>query len=651
MFISVAPSEKLRWYWNRLQAMSLQETISRGQIYVKKAVWSRRTSWIPQKPNLTLKKDAWTIPSLEPIAPEELQTILDEANCYLQGKYNLLNIRFEETNIDWHLDPQTAKRAPLEFGLGLNYRDFFLVGNVKNVWEKNRHHHLTILALAYALTKDENYAEVVERQLLSWIEQNPFPLGINWTSSLELGVRLISWIWLERLLRGTSSHQRLFGKTGKLWSAIYWHQWLISQYYSPGSSANNHLIGEMAGLFIATIVWPVFPGSARWQSLARSILEREVSRQTFPSGLNREQAFSYHIFSLEFFLLAGLEAERLGSPFSSAYQDWVRRMLEVIPPLMDIGGNLPNYGDSDEGMALQLRSLKSSRLDWLFRLGRQWLQARVPLPQSSSGLLAATLMGMGNKDEVKETVTDKGSIGFQDAGLFAIASNRGQPDEVFCLADAGPLGFLSIAAHGHADALSFTLSIGGVPVIIDTGTYSYLTDPQARAYFRSTKAHNTLIVDGLDQSEQAGTFLWLKKAQSNVLAWEAKPTGGTLVAEHDGYLRLPNGVTHQRQLKLEGKLLEIIDKLQGQGTHDLEWRLHFSPICTVYLESNICLISWAQGCLKLYLDSQMQWNVVKGAREAGWFSSGFNLKEPTYTLIGSTGKKVPVTLVNRLEVA
>lgn len=651
MFISVSSSKNLKWYWNRLQAMSLQETISRGQIYINKAVWSRRTSWIPQKPNLTLKKDTWTIPSLESIAPEERQTLLDEANCYLQGKYSLLNIKFEETNIDWHHDPQTLKRAPLKFGPTLNYRDFFLVGNVKNIWEKNRHHHLTVLALAYALTKDENYAEAVERQLLSWLEQNPFPLGINWTSSLELGVRLISWIWLERLLRGTSSHQRLFGKAGELWSTIYWHQWLISQYYSPGSSANNHLVGEMAGLFIAAVVWPVFPESARWQSLARSILEREVSRQTFPSGLNREQAFSYHIFSLEFFLLAGLEAERMGIHFSSTYQDWVRRMLEVIPPLIDVGGNLPNYGDSDEGMALQLRSLKSSRLDWLFRLGRQWLKARVPLPQDSSGLLAATLIGTDTKDEVGKITTVKESVGFKDAGLFVLASNRGQPDEVFCLADAGALGFLSTAAHGHADALSFTLSIGGVPVIIDTGTYSYLTDPQARVYFRSTKAHNTIVVDGLDQSEQAGTFLWLKKAQSNVLAWEAKPTGGILVAEHNGYLHLSNGVKHQRQFKLEGKILEVRDELQGQGVHDLEWRLHFSPICTVSLESNVCSVSWAKGCLKLNLDSQMEWNVVKGEKEAGWFSSNFNLKEPIYTLIGSTNKQVPVSLVNRLEVA
>ena len=624
--------------------MSLTETISRGQISLNKAIWSRRNSWIPQKPDLTLKKDIWKLPPLEFLSSEK-QQIIEEANGYLRGKYNLLNIEFEETDIDWHLDPQTGKRAPKQFGLTLNYRDFLLVGNVKNIWEKNRHHHLTILALAYVLTNEENYAKAVERQLLSWLEQNPFPLGVNWTSSLELGVRLISWVWLERLLRGTSSHERLFGEAGKLWSAIYWHQWLISQYYSPGSSANNHLIGEMAGLFVSASIWSVFPESERWQSLARKILEREVFRQTFASGLNREQAFSYHIFSLEFFLLAGLEAERMDISFSSAYRDWVRRMVEVIPLVVDVEGNLPNYGDSDEGMALQLRSHKSSRTDWLFRLGRQWLEARVPLPENGSGLLASTLLGTNTASKVARDTVKRGSVEFKDAGLFVLASNRGRSDEVFCLADAGTLGFLSIAAHGHADALSFTLSVGGVPIIIDTGTYSYHADTQSRAYFRSTKAHNTVVVDGLDQSEQAGTFLWVKKAESKVLAWEAQPSGATLLAEHNGYLRLSEGVKHQRQFKLERKLLEIRDMLQGRGTHDLEWRLHFSPACDVSLEDNVCFVRWATGCLKLNLDSQMAWQI-----EAGWFSAGFNRKEPISTLIGSVSQQMPISLANSLEV-
>lgn len=632
-----------------MRAMSLEEMVARAELTLKKKSWRQRESWVAPKPNI-LAKDTWVLPSLPQEAAWEREAILEEADRYLQGKYSLLNISFEESEIDWHRDPQTGKRAPVSFGPDLNYRDATVVGNVKNIWEKNRHHHLTVLSIAYALTQDKRYAEAVEKQLMSWVEQNPFPIGVNWTSSLEFGVRLISWVWCDRLLRGSPSHTHLFGDGGVLWDTIYWHQWLISQHYSQGSSANNHLIGEMAGLFIAATVWPFFPQSSQWQTLARKILEREVSLQTFNSGLNREQAFSYHIFSLEFFLLAALEAQTWETPFSANYQQWVQRMLEAIPLVLDVGGNLLQYGDGDEGMALQLRPQTSSRLNWLFRLGRKYFKAQVPLPKEGNGLLAATLIGSNSEDPPGEYKPPQGSVKFDDAGIYVMTSQRLTQEEVFCVADAGPLGFLSIAAHGHADALSFTLSVGGIPIIVDPGTYIYHAEAEWRKYFRSTKAHNTVTVDNCDQSVAGGIFLWVQQAKSKVSRWEEKPTGAVLVAEHDGYTRLAGRVVHQRTLQLEGKRLEIADRLHGSGVHTLEWRLHFSPLCTVNLRSDSCQVSWDKGRLEIHLDSQMQWVLARGEKEAGWYSSGFNLKEPIYTLVGTLDTQLPVSLKNCLDI-
>ncbi len=642
--------EKFSWYLNRLRAMSPAEIAARVNLAIKKKNWQRRRDWVAPQPQLT-HQDAWQMPCVTAESTAEKESILAEADRYLAGKYTLLNRSFTEPQIQWHLDPQTGVVAPLEFGLNLNYRQKEIAGNVKNIWEKNRHHHLTILALAYSLSNNEAYALAVEQQLNSWVEQNPFPLGVNWASSLELGVRLIAWVWCDRLLRGSQTHTRLFGEGGLLWSSIYWHQWLISQHYSPGSSANNHLIGEMAGLFIAASVWQVFPESLGWQSLGRKILEREVIRQTFESGLNREQAFAYHLFVLEFFLLAGLEAERLTVPFSPAYQEMVKRMLEVIPLVVDVGNNLPQYGDGDDGMALQVRPINSSRLDWLYRLGRQWLSAKVPLPAENSGWLAARSVSPDLPDEVGEVQPPSGSVAFADAGLYVLAAQRGQADEVLCLADAGCLGFLSLAAHGHADALAFTLSVGGVPIIIDAGTYLYHAEPQWRNYFRSTQAHNTITVDNLDQSEPAGNFLWTKKAEVKVLSWSEQLEGGILVAEHDGYSRLPAGVIHRRQLTLANQKLEIKDELEGSGVHDLQWRIHFSPQCTVSLQDNCTTVNWQEGKLEIHLDSQLQWSLARGEAKAGWYSSAFNLKEPTCTLIGSVKTTIPLSLQNLLDIS
>ncbi len=639
---------KLQWYWYRLQAMSPEEIAVRLKFSFNKKYWRNRSSWQAPQPKLQ-QHDWWQLCALPKEITLENESLLQEAEDYLAGKYKLLNCTFTESPLDWHLDPQSGKQPPLEFGLDLNYRDFEVAGNVKNIWEKNRHHHLSVIASAYALTKEEKYAAHLAEQLQSWLAQNPFPLGVNWTSSLELGIRLISWVWIERLLRGSKQHSQLFGDGGIMWSAIYWHQWLITQHYSHGSSANNHLIGEMAGLFIAASHWAVFPESKQWQSLAQNILEQEVSGQTFPSGLNREQAFSYHIFALEFFLLAGWEGDKYQSPYSDNYKNWVRRMLEVIPILVDVGGNLPRYGDGDEGMALQIRPLKSSRLDWLYRLGRQWLGAQVPLPEGDSGLLAASLINLNLADSVGEISPPPNSIALKDAGLYVLSQKRGQPQEIFCLADAGSLGFLGIAAHGHADALSFTLSMGGVPIIIDPGTYVYHADAHWRSYFRGTKAHNTVTVDNLDQSEPGGTFLWKQKAETKVLAWEHTSNETFLNAEHNGYLRLSEGVIHRRNLSLNHNRLEVVDYLEGSGVHNLEWRLHFAPHCEVSLQSDYCVVKWNYGVLFIYLDQKMKWSLLEQTTTGGWFSAGFNLKEPTITLVGAVQMNGNLTLNNSLD--
>ncbi len=661
-------SEGFSWYWRRLLAMSPGEIAARLAMAARKALWRRRSSWQAPGPR-PLADDGWGLCEGGEEAAAERRAVLAEADDYLRGEYALLNVTFTEPEINWHLDPQSGVQAPMSFGPDLNYRDPDLVGNVKNIWEKNRHRHLTVLALAHALSGDERYADEAGRQMLSWLWANPFPTGVNWSSPLELGLRLVSWVWIQRLLKGSQAHERFFGRRDAFWGSVYWHQRMIERNRSFGSSANNHLIGEMAGQFIAGSVWPVFAESARWRRTARKILEQEIRRQTFPDGLNREQAFGYHVFSLELFVLAGIEAERPGKPFSAGYKDLVRRMIEAVPPLVDTGGNIPRYGDGDDGMAVQLGPRGSSRLDWLYRLCRSWLGAAVPVPRDGSGSLAAGLVWPDCGDFERIAPVVRGSVAYPEAGVYVLTSRRGESREILCLADAGPLGYLSTAAHGHADALSFTLAVGGVPVIVDPGTCCYHYDPGWREYFRSTAAHNTVVVDGESQSAAAGAFLWVRKARARVLEWRSRPEGGTLSAEHDGYTRLRGEVVHRRRFSLEGKRLEIYDDLKGRGEHSLEWRLHLSPECTAGsgARNRLCeapcgpsrqtvpgtvslLVSWDGGKARLGLDPRLKWRLAVGEEGAGWYSRGFNLREPTCTIVGACRTALPASFRSFVEI-
>lgn len=600
-------SQSLNWYWKRLRAMSPAEIAMRSVHAGRKWRWKRQTEWPVPDPAVSAA-DPWRLPEPFAAEPAARDSLCREADRILRGAYRMLNIEFTEPDIDWHLDPQMGVRAPTTYALDINYRDPALVGNVKNTWEKNRHHHLSVLAAAYAASRDARYAEEIERQLISWLKANPFLRGVNWTSALELGVRLIAWVWIERLLRGTPQHDTLFGAGGLMWPAVYRHQWLIRRYYSCGSSANNHLIGEMAGLFVASTVWPFFPESVEWQSVARDKLEYEVARQTFDDGLNREQAFAYHLFAMDFFLLAMSEAERTGPRFTQSYGDTVQNMIRAAWLLTDASGNVPRYGDGDEGKALDLGSLRSALHC------PSWLERRPPaLPK-------------------------EGEYAFSDAGFYLWCDDRGSERERFCLMGAGPLGYLRIAAHGHADALAFTLNIGGQPVVVDPGTGAYHGDPETRAYFRSTRAHNTVTVDELDQSEPGGVFLWTRHARVRVLEWG----GGRLKAEHDGYRRLDDPVTHRRRLTWSHDALTVADELEARGAHAYEFRLHFAPNCRVTEAGDEWLIEWDGGALRMRRDPLMTYRVARGEPEAGWYSPGFNVKEEAPTLIGALRGAGPV---------
>lgn len=636
---------RFSWYWQRARAMSPDEIATRSCQLIKKQMWKRRTSWVAPKPSGN-QQDTWKFPGSVEHLNQECGAVVAEAERYLRGEYRMLNLSFHESPLDWHRDPQTGRSAPVAFGLDMDFLDIGLVGNIKYVWEKNRHHHLTVLALAWALTKQERFANEIQAQLRSWVKQNPFPLGVNWASSLELGIRLISWVWVERLLRGSAVHPSLFGSEGELWPVIYWHQWRIAQHHSHGSSANNHLVGEMAGLFVAATVWPVFEDSGHWQKLSRKTLELEIIKQTFPSGISRELAFSYHVFTTSLFLLALAEAERCATPFSEAYRARLARMLEVVPQLTDSGGTLPRFGDGDEGMAVQLQELTERYDAWLSRAGRALVGANVAiLPE---GQLAASILGVDSADNSPLTPV-RGSIGFEDAGIYVLAFGRNTTREVFVLADAGPHGYLSTAAHAHADALSFTLSVDGKPILIDPGTFDYLIDEHWRSYFRGARAHNTVVVDDQDQSTQAGPFLWAQQARTTVHSWKVTDSGAYLDASHDGYAGV--GVIHRRSLELRGDTLTVLDSLQGSGEHRVMLCFHVAPECRVErLSPTTLMIARVGTQVHLIHAEELTVDLVRGGENTGWYSPGYGLKQETFSILAHKCGLLPASFKTVLEI-
>jgi Heparinase II/III-like protein/Heparinase II/III N-terminus len=577
------------------------------------------------------------------------QALTDAAEAILKGHGTLLGVeRSDLADPDWFYDPVTGRRAPQdEYAFRIEHRSESVTGNVKQIWELSRLQHLTLLSAAWYATHDDVYALTVDRQLRSWWTENPFLSGVNWTSGIEIGLRLISFVWIRRLLEGWPGVSDLFENNDLALTQIAWHQQYLAKFRSRGSSANNHVIAEAAGQLVAGCAFPWYSSSERWRRESADLLERELALNTFPSGLDREQASDYHGFVTELGLVAAVEADAAGYPLKTSSWELLARMLDAEAAVLDSKLDPPRQGDSDDGRALVLDSPGFGRASILLASGSELVGPADWWPEVRRGV-TSTLLGSlrQNRAPVMRGRPELRPSHFSDAGLTLLRSAPGAEPEIWCRCDGGPHGFLSIAGHAHADALSVEVRLDGLGILVDPGTYCYHGEPEFRAYFRSTIAHNTVELASKDQSVSGGPFLWLRQARTTGVEVDFGESGGVTrwSAEHDGYLALDPPALHRRSVGLheETGSIEIQDLIETSGRHAIRSALHLGPSITCRLQAGVALLSWhtetspQEGSAKIELDDSLSWSVHRGETNPmlGWYSSRFGSVEPTSVLLG-----------------
>lgn len=615
-------SRALRWYLSRLASMQPAEIGWR----VRSAA-ALPLDWVRSKRQAAAPAPRWT-----PLDPTSYPVKRHTSAAPMES-IQIFDLEFPlGFEFDWHRDYRYGRQVERRFAGSMNIRDTAVVSDIKYVWEPSRHQHLS--ALAFAADGEQN-ADNIVGALDSWLRANPYLYGVHWTSSLELAERLVSWALLYPRIADQISRDEAFRR--RWLDSIYHHLEHISRNLSLYSSANNHLMGELVGMFVGASCFNFWYECEGWRNRAQSLLEREIRLQVGDDGVNREQALSYHLFVMELLLLAFIIGRKAKRPFSQGYEDRLRGMAGFLDTIATVSGDLPWYGDSDDARGFLLAEGESGlevvmQLAGLLFSEPEWLRFR-PTPTSAALALLPDLVA--NLDRVTAQTPAKTGKLFPDAGLACLRSEDGN---VRLLMDFGPLGFTSIAAHGHADALSLWLAIGGEYFLVDAGTYAYHSHPEWRSYFRSTPAHNTVCVDGENQSEMAGRFLWRAKAQAQLLRFEENSRQVTIVAEHDGYLRLQDPVTHRRTVQFDcaSGNLNIEDSFHCVGRHQAELFFHMHEDTEVLSISNgEAQVNWrGRSIVFSSPDCNARWEVLRGSDnpKLGWRSRRFNHKEPIPTL-------------------
>jgi hypothetical protein len=447
-----------------------------------------------------------------PAFPDPLPlTSLAPAEKIRRHRFDLLGYKDLDfgTPIDWHFDPVHGKRAPRKPWYQIPFLDFDQIGDHKIIWELNRHQHLVTLAQA-------GFRDEILAQWTHWQSENPYPIGINWASTLEVAFRALSWLWVRHLIG--DFHPGLL-------PALHLHGWYIERFLSTYFSPNTHLLGEGVALFAIGLLCPQIADAHRWQARGWNIVLKQAETQVRPDGFHFEQSVYYHIYALDFFRFARSLAAINALAIPPSFDRTIGKMSAALAALSQ-SGRPPNFGDDDGGRVI---------------VGR---------------------------DSSPAADVHVGSFALPSAGIYAMTSDRSQ-----LFIDAGPQGALT-AGHGHADALSIQLITNGRPVLIDPGTFCYVCPERNR--FRGTAAHNTLQVDGRDQAQPNGPFAWTGMPETTVDRWHTGETFDLFAGHHNGYQPV---IHHRWVFGLKSKFWLVRDLIteprpSGSG-HRLDIHWHF----------------------------------------------------------------------------
>ena len=499
--------------------------------------------------------------------PHDVDAILAQAETILAGNWQLFSheLQLGDKQLAWRTHPISNTPTPLDHFSLIHYAGDHLGGDVKYIWELNRHFELLRMAQAYHLTQNEAFVERITSLLDNWIDDNPPNRGINWVAALEVSFRAITWCWVWKLTAQSEAWTPEL--LVKFLHTIERSANYLLKYDSIHHSPNTHLTGEALGLLYIGTTFPELKHARRWKKRGIDILVSEIPHQFLEDGFHFERATGYHRYNLEFYLHALALARGAGERWGDAFVAPLHKALDVSAALRKSDGDWPVFGDEDGGSTVRLWASSSRNQAPLLALGAallgngKWLADVAPEDRSLAWWFGLRLPAGGEKAQVQ-------SFAFPQAGYFGARDMS--PESWYCVVDAGPHGG-KLTGHAHTDLAHTEIAYGNQSIIVDPGCSVYGGDAERRGWYRSLAAHATVIVDDNPLAIPRGIFGWEKVAPTP--SHERSESGDFWSVRLKYPIKGARTVTHERQVILLRQVgIFVIDFLSGAGAHSLKWR-------------------------------------------------------------------------------
>jgi uncharacterized heparinase superfamily protein len=544
-------------------------------------------------------------PHLTQVLRVEVSNILSR-NLKLFGSLTLGS----NTNFDWHIDFRTGHRwNPKTYYKRIRPARYPGGFDIKAPWELSRFQFAVRLGQAYWFSSDEKYAREFCTLVSDWIANNPCPYGVNWSCTMEVAIRAVNWLWGLAFFQSSNTISDEFRIN--LSVSLFEHGRHIFENLegSKGSVNSNHYLANLVGLVYLGICCSSLPGSKRWLDFAVPELWNEVIQQTFPEGPSYESSIPYHRLSTEMILSVVILCLHNEIPVPRSVLERMERVVEFVYYYTKPNGSIPVLGDQDNGRLhrlavwtkpekewidhrylLAIGAILFNRNDFAEAAGDQWQDALWLLGKQSIPFINSYITSKSQASANYYRHDKPSSKAFGKAGYFLLRHK-----DAYSIVRTPPDPTPHPPSHIHNDLTSFEISVGDVSFIVDSGSGEYSKDYPSRNHFRSTKAHNTIMVDRAEVSDFSPyrIFSLDREAGGGVSTWHSSMEFDFLDIWHDGYTYQSKPILCKRAFYFDKPNQQWIiwDRLIGDGMRHISARFHFQPglVISDYSKQSILL--------------------------------------------------------------
>ncbi len=584
---------------------------------------------VPEKAFMSALHDdgspVWDL--LEKNSTEE--RIFEHADRICDGEIRVYDIDsgLFRSGLSWHKDYYTGFEWPLKpFNRIYDPNDSGFDLNVP--FEISRLQFVPTLLKAYRASKDMKYLSRLSQLLDSWIEENPYGFGVNWWSAMEVGLRAVNLVLAVSFLAGKLPTEKL----GRYFRVLWRHGLYIYTYDVLGDKVknkNNHFLGSMLGMLAVSMC---FEGR-KPSYLVRYAIEafkKEIPRQFHNDGGNFESATGYHQFSLEVVLTAILfirvffgdkaSQEIVDRVLGYGVREKLWSALDLVRDYMACYGQSPHIGDSSDCRVLITKDYfnrRTSDHSFLFEMGKVAIGYEKP----------------DQREGIARVYPESGYGCFRN-------------DHYGIVAFAGPKGSEGRGGHGHNDKCSFVLQVRDCPILVDSGTYIYNPNIKARYAMKQGKAHNIVMIDGMEQAEIDPELVFgiRGKIQSKI-EMQKEDCKPRFRMGHDGYGRFLYLGWVLRDISCYDGRIVLKDTIDGSGEHEVTMCFRIHPDVIIKKINTSVVLSTGKGLITLIFPESFFVRL-----EDSYYSNAYHSMTKNNRIIAKSKLKLPVSWMTEVHI-